>query len=41
MMDAEIAVVESVLVGAPDPEIVALEERLRSAQLGAHATTDE
>ena len=37
MMDAEIAVVESVLVGAPDPEIVALEERLRSAQLDANA----
>jgi ketosteroid isomerase-like protein len=36
-MDAEIAVMDSILVGAPDPEIVALEERLRSAQLDANA----
>ena len=36
-MDAEIAAVGSVLLGAPDPEIVALEERLRSAQLDANA----
>ena len=28
-------VMEAVLIGAPDPEIVALEERLRSAQLNA------
>lgn len=36
-MDAEIGVVESILVGAPDPEIVDLEQRLRTAQLTADA----
>ena len=35
MVDAEIGVMESILVGAPDPEIVALETRLRAAQLDA------
>jgi ketosteroid isomerase-like protein len=35
MMDAEIGVMESILIGAPDPEIIALEERLRAAQLDA------
>jgi ketosteroid isomerase-like protein len=36
LMDAEITAIERVLVGAPDPEIVALEARLRSAQLTAN-----
>jgi len=35
-MDNEIAAMTRVLVGAPDPEIVALEARLRSAQLDAN-----
>jgi len=35
MIDAEIALLEAILVGAPDPEIVAVEARLRAAQLNA------
>jgi ketosteroid isomerase-like protein len=35
MIDSEIPVMEAILVGAPDPEIVAVEARLRSAQLNA------
>jgi len=37
MTDSEIAVMEAILVGAADPEIVAAEARLRSAQLNADA----
>jgi ketosteroid isomerase-like protein len=37
MIDSEISVMEAILVGAPDPEIVAVEARLRSAQLNADA----
>ena len=37
MIDSEIPVMEAILVGAPDPEIVAVETRLRSAQLNADA----
>jgi ketosteroid isomerase-like protein len=35
MTDSEIPVMEAILVGAPDPEIVAMEARLRAAQLNA------
>lgn len=35
MIDSEIPLMEGILVGAPDPEIVAMEARLRSAQLNA------
>ena len=35
MIDSEIPVVQAILVGAPDPEIVAVEARLRAAQLNA------
>ena len=35
-MDKEIAAMARVLLGAPDPEIVALEASLRSAQLNAN-----
>lgn len=35
MNDSEVAVVQAVLVGVADPEIVACEARLRAAQLGA------
>jgi ketosteroid isomerase-like protein len=35
MSDSEIPVMEAILVGAPEPEIVAVEARLRSAQLNA------
>ena len=35
MSDPEIDVVQAVLVGPPDPEIVACEARLRAAQLAA------
>ena len=35
MIDSDNSVMEAILVGAPDPEIVALEARLRSAQLDA------
>src|SRR5687768_2652154 len=35
ILDQRIAVMEAVLVGPPDPEIVALESRLREAQLAA------
>ena len=35
MIDSEISVMEAILVGAPDPEIVAVEARLRAAQLNA------
>jgi ketosteroid isomerase-like protein len=35
MIDSEIPVMEAILVGAPDPEIVAVEAQLRSAQLNA------
>jgi ketosteroid isomerase-like protein len=37
MTDSEIAVMEAILVGAADPEIVAVEARLRSAQLHSDA----
>ena len=37
MIDSEIGIMEAILVGAPDPEIVAVEARLRSAQLNADA----
>ena len=33
--DPDVAAVQAALVGAPDPEIVALEARLRAAQLAA------
>ncbi|HEV7990697.1 MAG TPA: nuclear transport factor 2 family protein [Gemmatimonadaceae bacterium] len=35
MNDADVAVMQAVLAGAPDPEIVAAEAELRAAQLGA------
>ncbi len=35
MSIADLALMQDVLVGAPDPEIVAVEARLRAAQLGA------
>lgn len=35
MRDAELTPLAAVLVGAPDPELVALEGRLRAAQLAA------
>lgn len=39
MSDADDAVMAAALVGAPDPEIVALEAQLRAAQLGADVAT--
>jgi hypothetical protein len=35
MSDSGIPVMEAILVGAPDPEIVAMEARVRSVQLNA------
>jgi len=37
-MDIDTSVLEQVLVGSADPEIVMLEARIRAAQLGADLT---
>jgi len=39
MSDADVAVMQAVLAGAADPEIVALEAELRAAQLSADVAT--
>jgi ketosteroid isomerase-like protein len=39
MTDADLALMAAVLVGPPDPEIVAAEAELRAAQLGADVAT--
>lgn len=38
MSTSDLALMDAVLVGAPDPDIVALEARLRAAQLAADVT---